>query len=182
MDESCKEALYEEIVSYPEIANYNIPQMWHWVWDSSFCQWTRAHRSCDNTFKITWVVSLSVIAWVALYSLHHLGCVYFVATWVWRSNCGMEDQDSVGKWDEGLDTGGQIRKNWCQIGSICMRFEKIENVILALSSQLSSQASRKRRRAWALGRMTLSLSAKSELRWWIENTEFACDVIHHTQP
>ena len=29
MDESCKEALYEEIVSYPEIANYNIPQMWH---------------------------------------------------------------------------------------------------------------------------------------------------------
>ena len=33
------------------------------------------------------------------------------------------------------------------------------------------------------GRMTLSLSAKSELRWWIENTEFACNVvIHHTQP
>ena len=25
------------------------------------------------------------------------------------------------------------------------------------------------------GRMTLSLSAKSELRWWIENTEFACN-------
>ena len=32
------------------------------------------------------------------------------------------------------------------------------------------------------GRMTLSLSAKSELRWWNENTEFTCNVIHHTQP
>ena len=31
-------------------------------------------------------------------------------------------------------------------------------------------------------RMTLSLSDKSELRWWIENIEFACSVIHHTQP
>ena len=33
------------------------------------------------------------------------------------------------------------------------------------------------------GRMTLSLSAKSALRCgWIENSEFACSVIHHTQP
>ena len=55
----------------------------------------------------------------------------------------MEDQDSVGKQDEGPDTEvDKLDKSDAKLGQFSDRFEKIESAILALSSQLSSQDKR----------------------------------------
>ena len=53
----------------------------------------------------------------------------------------MEDQNSVGKRDEGPDTEvDKLDKFDAKfLGQFSDRFEKIESAILALSSQLSSQ-------------------------------------------
>ena len=55
----------------------------------------------------------------------------------------MEDQDSVGKQDEGSDIEvDKLEKIDAKLGQFSDKFEKIESAILALSSQLSSQDKR----------------------------------------
>ena len=103
-------------------------------------EWTRAPESCDNTFKITWVVSLSIIAWVAFYLLHHLSCEFCCHLSV---EIELRHGGPRFSWqrDEGPDTEvDKLDKFDAKLGQFSDRFEKSESAILALSSrQLSSQ-------------------------------------------